>query len=133
MAFTRTGGTAYVKLGSRQKSMQKYIRARGRHSKIRQKEKSRPVKVEIGFRNKTEERCLINGKMPIVVYNVSDLKKIGKNNAAIIGSVGMKNKIEIVKEAHKNKIEVLNLNVKKFLKTIDVKNKKPEAKIWKFK
>ena len=130
MSFTRTGGTAYIKLGSRQKSMLKYKKARGRHSKIRQKEKGRPVKVEIGFRNKNTERCLINGKMPVLVNNVYDLKKIGKNNAAIIGSVGMKNKIEIAKEAHKNKIEVLNLNLNKFLETIEAinKKKKPEAK-----
>ena len=130
MVFRRTAWATFIKLGSRQKSMQKYKRARGRHNKIRQKEKSRPVNVEIGFRNKVSERGLINGKMPVLVYNIQDLKKVGKDNIAVIGQIGMKNKIEIAREIQKSKIEVLNLNVTKLLKEAErkMKNNKNDNK-----
>jgi len=114
---------AHVKLGARQKSKRRYVKARGRHNKIRQKERGRPVKVEIGFKRRVDERGLINGKIPVVAYNLSDLKKIGKENIVIIGKIGKKKKIELAKELLNKKIEVDNLNVKKFLEKLERKEK----------
>lgn len=123
--FQRTKPYTYVKLGSGQKRMAKYRRATGRHNKTRQKWRSRPPMVEIGYKNKVVNRGLINGKAPVLIHNLNDLNGIKKENIVIIGKIGMKNKIEIAREIEKRKIEVFNLNVRKLLKQVD---KKKEAK-----
>ena len=114
--FQRTKYYAFKKLGSGQKSKKVYRRARGRHNKTRQKWRGRPPMVEVGYKNKVSERHLINEKKPVLVYNLEDLNKVGKDDVAIIGKIGMKLKIAIVKEAMAKKIEVANLNMRKFLK-----------------
>jgi large subunit ribosomal protein L32e len=114
--FQRTKFYAYVKLGLRQKSMRTYRRATGRHNKTRQKWRSRPPMVEIGYKNRKQTRGMINGKMPVLVSNLADLSKVGKENIIILAKIGMKNKIAIAKEASAKKMEIYNLNVSKFLK-----------------
>jgi large subunit ribosomal protein L32e len=121
VSFQRTKPYAYTKLGRRTKV--RYKRPTGRHNKSRQKWRSRPPMVEVGYKNKLHERGLIAGKVPVWIFNVGDLKNFGKENIAIIGKVGRKNKMEIAKEIQKRKIEVFNLNVNKFLKI----NEKPEG------
>jgi large subunit ribosomal protein L32e len=122
--FQRTKSYAYVKLGSRQKSMKKYRRATGRHNKTRQKWRGRPPMVQIGYKNNTQTRGLINNKMPITVYNLADLNKLTKDNIAIFGKIGNKLRIEMAKQAMDKKIEVYNLNITKFLKETEKLNKK---------
>jgi len=117
--FQRTKFRAYVKLGLRRKKLQRYKRPAGRHNKLRQKWKSRPCMVEVGYKNKVSGRNLVNGKIPAWIYNINDLSKVGKDNIAIIGKIGRKNKIEIAKKAVEKNIEILNLNAKKFLKKIE--------------
>lgn len=114
--FQRTKFYAYVKLGSRQKSMRKYKRATGRHNKTRQKWRSRPPMVEIGYKNEKSGRGLVNGKTPLWVYNLEDLKKASKDNMIIIGKIGRKNKLQIAKEIESRKLDAFNLNIKKFIK-----------------
>ena len=114
--FQRTKFYAYVKLGSRQKSMRKYKRATGRHNKTRQKWRSRPPMVEIGYKNEKSGRGLISGKTPVWVFNLKDLEKAGKDSIIIIGKIGAKNKMQIAKEIEKRKLEVFNLNTAKFIK-----------------
>ena len=115
--FQRTKYFAYVKLGSRQKSLRRYKRPTGRHNKSRQKWKSRPPMVEIGYKNKVSESGMINEKTPILVNNVNELKMLNpKTNIAIIAKVGKKNRMQIAKEAMAKKIEIYNLNTVKFLK-----------------
>jgi ribosomal protein L32E len=126
-AFQRTKFRAYVKLGKRQKKMRKYRRATGRHNKTRQKWKSHPVMVEIGYKNKAQERGLIRNKKPIIIYNLQDLNNAKAENIIIIGKIGMKNKIKILKEIEKRNLEVYNINVKKCLKEND-KKLNPEEK-----
>ena len=96
--FQRTKYYAFKKLGSGQKSKLTYRRARGRHNKTRQKWRSRPPMVEIGYKNKCITRGLINGKVPVMVWNFEDLKKVGKDNIAVIAKIGNKLKLEIAKE-----------------------------------
>ena len=117
--FQRTKFRAYVKLGSKQKSKRKYKRATGRHNKTRQKWKSRPRMVEIGYKNKSRERGLISGKIPILVKNLEDVKKANTQNIIIIGKIGKKKKLEIAKEIQQKKISVFNLNINKFLMQIE--------------
>jgi len=117
--FQRTKFRAYVKLGSGQKSKQKYRRATGRHNKTRQKWKSRPPMVEIGYKNPEEIRGLIKEKTPVFVQNLSDLKKVGKDNIIVIAKIGNQKKVEIAKEITKQGLEVANLNIKKFLRQME--------------
>lgn len=126
--FQRTKYYSFVKLGLRQKSKRKYRRATGRHNKIRQKWRSKPPMVEIGYKNKSNERGLINGKAPIQVYNLNDLAKVTKENIVILGKIGTKLRIEIANEAQKRNIEIYNLNVNKFLKEQERNKKIKEAK-----
>lgn len=114
--FQRTKFRAYVKLGAGQKSKQRYRKAKGIHNKTRQKWKSRPRRVEIGYKGEVSKRGLVKGKEPIVVKSISDLSKIAEGKVAVLGKVGMKRKIEIVKEAQSKKIRFANLNIKKFLR-----------------
>jgi large subunit ribosomal protein L32e len=117
--FQRTKFYAYVKLGKRQKSMRKYRRATGRHNKTRQKWRSRPPMVTIGYKNPCITQGLINEKTPILIHNLEGLKLIGKDNIAILAKIGDKNKFEIAKEALKKNIEISNLNVTKFIKQME--------------
>ncbi len=130
--FQRTKHYAYVKLGKRQKSMRKYRRATGRHNKTRQKWRSRPPRVEVGYKNRFETRNLLNEKTPVMVYNLNDLDKVTKDSIAIIGKIGNKAKLEIAKQIISRKLEVYNLNVKKFIKQIErdmkLRKRKPEEK-----
>ena len=132
--FHRTKYWAYVKLGSRQKSMRRYKRPTGRHNKSRQKWRSRPPMVEIGYKNKCQTAGMINEKMPIIVNNIQELKRLNpKQNIAIFAKIGKKNKIEMAREAQAKNIEIYNLNTAKFLKECarDEKirmNKKAQAK-----
>jgi len=127
--FQRTKFYAYKRLGAGQKSKRKYRRATGRHNKTRQKWRGRPPMVEIGYKNKCETRGLINGKNPILIYNVEDLKNIGKESIAIIGKIGNKNKLEIAREAKAKNIIIQNLNIDKFIKQAERKlNNKTEQK-----
>lgn len=116
MTFARTALHKYIKLGSRQKSKRRYVKARGKHNKIRQKERGRPVRVEIGFKNKVTTRGLIEDKRPILVYNLDDLKKVGKENIVIIGKIGRKKKLEIAKKAKSAGLEIFNLNINKLIR-----------------
>ena len=125
--FQRTKYYAFKKLGSGQKSKQKYRRATGRHNKTRQKWRSRPPMVEIGYKNKVETSGLINGKVPITVYNVNDLSKVGKDNIIILGKIGNKNKMQIAKEISAKKMEIYNLNINKFMKMMNRKTKLKNA------
>ena len=133
--FQRTKFRAYVKLGKGQKSKQKYRKATGRHNKTRQKWKGRPRMAEIGYRNKIDTRNLINGKMPINIKSLNDLKNITKDNIIIIGKIGMKAKVEIIKEVEKQGLEIVNVNVKKFLRQVEraMKHRKKERELKKSK
>ena len=79
--------------------------------------------VEVGYKNPVAQRNLIQNKIQVLVFNVNDLAKVGKDSIAIIAKVGEKNKIMIAREIQKRKIAVANLNITKFLKKIERKNK----------
>lgn len=128
----------YSKLGLRRKKKITYKKPRGRDNKIRLNMKGKLRKVKVGFKSSKEERGLIkkNGqkKIPILIYNIQDLKKIKEKNIGIVANIGDKKKKEISEHAINNKIYLLNLNPKKFLEKIEKKLKKSkEEKIEKEK
>lgn len=123
--FLRRDWNRFSKLGKKKRKKQIWRRARGRDNKIREKRKGYPVKVMIGFKQKKDERNLIEKKKPILVNNLRDLEKVEKKNIVIIGKIGKKKKIEMIKKAKEKGILIYNVNIKKFLK--DLKKEK-EAK-----
>lgn len=118
-------------LGMGRKKKQKWRRAKGRHSKVRQSHKGRRVVPTIGFRSPRLVRGTLEGRNPIMVYNLNDLNKVGKNDIAVISSIGLRKKIEIMKKAQEMKIPISNLNQKKLDKKIKMRDE--ERKIEKDK
>jgi len=124
MKFIRRNWTKASRLGKGRKKKQVWRAPKGRHNKMRKKRKGYPIKVMVGFKQKSKGRNMIKNQKPIRVNNLKELEKIKKGEIAIIGKVGMKKKIEIAKKAKEKGIPVHNLNVEKMLKKI----KKEEAK-----
>ena len=111
--FVRQDSKRYSKIGKNRKKLQKWRKPKGRDSKMRLRRKSYPRTVSTGYKNKKSESGKINGKLPILVHNLSDLKKVGKNNSVILSSrVGAKKKIEIIKVANEKNMLILNILTK---------------------
>lgn len=125
MKFIRRNWNRFSKLGKKRKKKQVWRRAKGRDNKIREKRKGYPAKVAIGYQQKKGERGLIKNKKPVIVKNLKDLERINKNEIAVIGKIGKKKKIEIIKKAKEKGILIHNINIKRFLKSLE---KKKEAK-----
>lgn len=92
-------------------------RPKGRDNKMRESRKGRPPLVSIGYKRRKEDRKIITA------YNVKDLENVGKGSLVILGKVGRKNRMEIVKKAKSMEIVFQNLNINKFLKKINDKNR----------
>lgn len=122
--FIRRTWNRYSKLGKKRKKKQVWRRPTGRDNKMREKRKGYPAIVGIGHKKNKKLKGKIKEKIPVLVKNINDLKKIKKEQVAIIANIGKKKKIEIAKKAKEMKINLHNLNIKKFLE----KNKKKEAK-----
>jgi len=126
MAFRRTDGHKYSKLGVRRKNKQVYRKAKGIDNKIRLGKRHRPVRVKIGFKNEKTTRGLINGMEAVMIHNVKDLEKVKENMIGIIGKIGNKKRKEVAEIALEKKIKLLNLDAEKFLKKIENKMKLAE-------
>lgn len=122
--FLRRVWQRYSKLGKGRRKIQKWRKPTGRDNKMREKRKGVPVVVSIGYKQGEKVRGLLKEKKKVLVRNVKDLDKVGKNEIAVIGKVGMKKKMEIAKKAKEKKVEIYNLNAKSFLKNAEIKIKK---------
>lgn len=116
--FLRRTGDRYVKLGLGRKKKQKWRRPTGRDNKMREKLKSRPAVVSIGYKKPEQER-----KKLVEITNLDNLKKLKSNEIPVLGRVGKRRKIEIAKEAKKQNIKIKNLNINKTLKEKKVSKK----------
>ena len=83
---------------------------------MREKRKSYPAVVSVGYKAKKEDRITVENKKVFLVSNTDDLSKIGKGQMIVVGSVGKRNKIKIAQKAQEMNIEIYNLNPKNFLK-----------------
>lgn len=84
---------------------------RGRHSKVRRREKGKVKMPFIGWGAKASERGLHpSGLREVVVYSATDLRKMdAETQAAKIGAtVGKRKRADLVKLAEGMKIKVLN-------------------------
>jgi large subunit ribosomal protein L32e len=126
--FLRHTAHKYSKLGLRRKKKKVWRRPTGRDNKMREQRRGHPALVAIGYSTDKKTRGNIMGKTPVRINNLSQMEKINKNDIAMLGNVGMKKKIEIAKKAKEMNIEIYKLNIDKFLKLNQIKNKKAETK-----
>jgi|SRR3989338_5158234 len=111
--FIRTDYERHSKIGKRRKKLQVWRRPKGRHSKIRKKRFGYPTMPTVGYKSPRKELGKIQGLQPILVHNLGDLKKAGKNSIIILARVGAKNKIELIKKAQEMNFKILNIGGKK--------------------
>ena len=126
--FLRHTSHKYSKLGLRRKKKQIWRRPTGRDNKMREQRRGHPALVAIGYSTDRKERGKVDKKTPVMVRNVQQMEKIQKNQIAILGNVGKKKKIEIAKKAKELNIEIYKLNIEKFLKLNEKKDKKIDTK-----
>lgn len=125
--FRRTDAHKYSKLGVRRKKKQVYRRAKGGENKIRLKMKGHLRNVSIGFRSEKKMRGLLNGLETVMIFNLEDLKNLGKEKIGIVAKIGDKKRREILDYAIKNDIK-LSIDIKKALERIEEKLKKAKEK-----
>lgn len=104
-------------------------RPKGLQSKVKDQKKGHYRRISVGFGSPAKVRgASRDGFMPVMVSNVSELKKIGPDQAAVIPrGVGQKKRAEIVKRADELSIKILNIkNSQEYLKSVidDMKDRK---------
>lgn len=111
--FLRVMGNKKIRLGKRNKKLQKWRRPRGKHNKTRESIRGKAVKVKIGFRTPSNSRNKVQGKIPFRVNNLADIARIKKENIAILAKFGKK-KSQVIQEKLKELgIQVLGTGKKK--------------------
>lgn len=114
-------------LGRSNKKKQKWRKAGGRHNKIRKKMAGQQKMPSIGYRSPRLVRRTIDGKLPVLINNINDLKNAQNENAILIASkVGGKKRIEIARMAKEKGIKIINLDIEKIIS--ENKENKPEEK-----
>ena len=106
--FLRRVWHRYSKLGKKRKKKQKWNKPKGRHNKMREKRKGYPAIVSVGYKKNRVERMKIADKIPVMIYNLKDLGKVGKNEMVVIVKIGRRKKTEIVKKAEEMKAHIYN-------------------------
>jgi len=125
--FLRRDATRFAMFGYGRGKKAKWRSPKGRHNKMRDKKRGYPAVVSIGYSTDKKEKGKINTKAPVLVSNLNDLKKVGKENIILLGKVGTKKRIEILEKAKEMKIEVYKINVEKRLNELKGE-KKDESK-----
>jgi large subunit ribosomal protein L32e len=111
--FIRRDSVRFSKIGKNRPKLQKWRKPKGRHNKMREKRKSYPSVVSVGYKAPKKEKGKISGQMPVRVSTFSDLKNLNKESLVILSSrLGAKKKMEIIKEAEKAGLKIFNLQRK---------------------
>jgi len=125
--FLRRDWDKKSRLGMGRRKKLVWRRAKGRHSKIRQKWKGYSKSPSVGYKSTKAVRGFVKGKKAIMIYSISDLEKVKGNEVGIVSSkLGNKKKIDLAKKAVQLKTIFANFNAEKFLEEIN--KKKGEAK-----
>lgn len=119
--FTRRVSFRHSKLGKGRKKKQIWRRPTGRDNKMREQRKGKPPVVKIGYKQTQSEKMK-------VVRSMKDIENLKHGQKVVLGNIGAKKKMEIVKKLDEMKIEITNLNVKRFLKHVSVREEKVKAK-----
>ncbi len=121
--FLRGKWRTYSKLGNRRKNKQKYRKAKGRDTKVREKKKGNPKRVEVGYK---KQKKISEIKR---VHNLQDLLILNKGEKIILGRLGQKKKLKIIEKAKEKNIKIINLKVEDLMAKIERENKKKKEKI----
>ncbi|MFZ5955016.1 MAG: eL32 family ribosomal protein [Nanoarchaeota archaeon] len=111
--FLRRNCNRHIKLGSRQKTKQKWRGAKGRDNKIRLKQRGYPAKPSIGWGSDKKAKNKINGMEVKKIENLNQIDLIKKGEQIIIRKIGKKKREEIIKKANEKGIIILNKYYKK--------------------
>ncbi len=117
MKFLRRASFRHSKLGKGRKKKQVWRRPTGRDNKMREQIRGKPAVVKIGYRKQETEKMK-------VIRNINDIAGLEKGDRVVLGNVGAKKKIELVKNLNERKIDIANLNTKRFLKHVSVRQEK---------
>lgn len=110
--FLRQDYMRHSRLGNKRKKLQKWNKAKGRHSKMRQYRKGYPASPSIGYKKSKKEAGKIKEFIPILINNINELRNIDKKNVIIIAKkVGARKKLEIIKKAEEKNIKILNVKM----------------------
>ncbi len=108
--FIRQDYMRYIKLGKHRKKLLKWRRPRGRHSKMRKQRKGYPVSPGVGYKNARVARGKLENLTPILINNMKDLERTGKDHILIISKrIGAKKKMDLLKKASEMKLRIFNL------------------------
>ena len=88
--FLRQDYMRHLKLCKRRKKLQKWNKAKGRHSKMRQYRKGYPASPSIGYKKSKKEAGKIRGFISVLISSINELKNVDKKNAIIMISQYMK-------------------------------------------
>lgn len=116
MKFLRRNWKRHPKLGKGKKKKQVWRKPKGRDNKMREMRKGYPKTVKIGYGKP-------KNKAKLIIRNISDLEKVGKNQRIFLGKIGKKKKLEIAKLAKERQIVFANFNPNKFMKKTKPKTK----------
>lgn len=108
--FLRQDYMRHLRLGKKARKLQKWRKPRGVHSKMRRKRFSYPLQPGIGYGTPRAEAGKVNGLMPMLVHNVTELSSLGRDSAVIIARVGARKKLDIIRKAEEMKLRILNVN-----------------------
>lgn len=109
--FIRQDWFRFSKFGKRRKSLLKWRRPRGTHSKVRIRKKGNPSIPIIGMKTPAIHSGKIGGLRPILVHNLKEIESLNKKTEAVIlAKIGAKKKLELIKKAESMGIKILNLN-----------------------
>ncbi|MBX4211848.1 50S ribosomal protein L32e [Candidatus Pacearchaeota archaeon] len=111
--FVRTDSNRFLKLGKKRKKGRVWRRAKGIHSKIRRRRRGYPAIPIIGYGTPRATAGTIQGKKPVLVHNLDEMKNLGKDSIIIIARVGARKKLMIIKKAEEMKIPISNIGGKK--------------------
>lgn len=117
--FLRRNWDKRSRLGKKRKKKQVWRKPKGRHNKMRERQKGYPAIVRIGYKQAEKEK-------PMLIKSIKELGMVKTGESIIIGKMGRKKKMEIAKIAKEKKIKILNLNMKKIGKENKKTEKKPE-------
>ena len=120
--FTRRVSFRHSKLGKGRKKKQIWRRPTGRDNKMREQRKGKPPVVKIGYKQTQSEKMK-------VVRSMKDIENLKRGQKVVLGNIGAKKKMEIVKKLDEMKIEITNLNVKRFLKHVSVREEKAKTAV----
>lgn len=105
--FLRRDTFKVSRIGKRRKNKQKWRKAKGRHNKIRQKEKGYGKSPNIGYGASRKIKGHVKGLKPLMVKNLIDLNKASKENIIIISrTIGKRKRTEIFKKIEEKKLQI---------------------------